>query len=264
MLLDNLPAAGNHDGGTGQVRARRYAYATLGDAGDAATRAGSELARRKIVRLNRDGTVPSANPFPGSPVYSFGHRNPKGLAWQPGTRTALRDRARPTGNDEVNLIEPGQNYGWPTAQGPNHPSPFRAPLVTYSPSVAPAGATFYRGAASAVDRQPLLHHAPRDPPAPAHASTRTGTKVVGDERLYQGEYGRLRDVVEGLDGALYVDHQQPRRPGQPGPGDDRILRIGPRAVAVRRSRSHPGHLAAARVPGAQGLGAARRRSRAGW
>jgi aldose sugar dehydrogenase len=228
VLLDNLPAGRIHDGGRVKFGPDGRLYATLGDASNAGAAQSPDTLAGKIFRLERDGTIPADNPFPGSPVYSLGHRNPQGLAWQPGTGRLYATEHGASGNDEVNLIERGANYGWPEAQGAAHPAPYRAPLAVYTPSVAPAGATFYDADAIpqwrgsfffATLRGAHLHRLVFDPADPR--------RVVVDERLYAGEYGRLRDVAQGPDGALYVTTSNRDGRGSPAAEDDRILRIGP-------------------------------------
>jgi glucose/arabinose dehydrogenase len=228
ILLEGLPAASIHDGGRLRFGPDDLLYVTLGDASEAPGAQEPGVLAGKIVRLNRDGTVPPDNPFPDSPVYTLGHRNSQGLAWEPNTGRLLATEHGATGNDEVNLIEAGLNYGWPAAQGADHRDPYRSPLAVYSPAIAPAGATFYSGDAIprwrgsflfATLRGTHLHRIRFDPQDP--------TRILEEERLYEGEYGRLRDVVQGPDGALYVATSNRDGRGGPNPDDDRILRIGP-------------------------------------
>ena len=228
VLLDDLPAANIHDGGRLKFGPDLLLYATLGDAAVATRAQDPASLAGKILRLNRDGSVPAGNPFPGSYVYTLGHRNPQGLSWQPTTGRLYATEHGPSGNDEVNLIEAGQNYGWPAAQGINHPAPFQSPLVVYSPAIAPAGATFYDAPAIPQWRGNFFFTAL----AGAHLQrivfdTANPRRIVVEERLLEGQFGRLRDVVPGPDGALYVATSNRDGRGSPAAADDRIVRIGP-------------------------------------
>ncbi|MDQ3812265.1 MAG: PQQ-dependent sugar dehydrogenase, partial [Chloroflexota bacterium] len=230
VILDDIPAGSIHDGGLLAFGPDAKLYVTTGDASQADLAQNRDSLAGKILRINPDGTVPADNPFPGSPVYSFGHRNPQGLAWQPQTRQLYATEHGPTGNDEVNLIEAGQNYGWPTAQGPQHPAPFRAPLAAYSPSVAPAGATFYTADLIPQWRGSFLFGTLRGTHLHRIAFDATDPRrVAAQEGLYEDTFGRLRAVVQGPDGAVYVTTSNRDGRGSPQAGDDRILRIAPAA-----------------------------------
>ncbi len=230
VLLDGIPGANIHNGGRVKFGPDGLLYITTGDAASSETAQDPQSLSGKILRIARDGSTPQDNPFPNSPVYSLGHRNPQGLAWQPRTGRLYATEHGPTGNDEVNLIEAGGNYGWPQAEGEQHGG-FNAPLVVYSTAIAPTGAVFYNHEAIpqwtgdlffTTLRGEHLHRIRLDPGDPS--------RVLEQERLYQGEYGRLRDVVLGPDGALYVATSNRDGRGSPGPDDDRILRIGPAAA----------------------------------
>ncbi|MGH2369729.1 MAG: PQQ-dependent sugar dehydrogenase, partial [Chloroflexota bacterium] len=218
-----------HDGGRVELGPDGRLYATLGDAADASLAQNRDSPAGKILRLERDGSIPADNPFPGSPVYTLGHRNVQGLAWQPGSGRLYATEHGPVGNDEVNLIERGQNYGWPQAQGREHAAPFRAPLAVYTPSIAPAGATFYDADAIAQWRGSFFFATLRG--THLHRIVFDGNepgRILAEEQLYAGTYGRLRDVAQGPDGALYLATSNRDGRGNPRPEDDRILRIGPR------------------------------------
>ena len=163
-------------------------------------------------------------------VYSLGHRNAQGFAWQPGTGRMFSTEHGPTGFDgpegwdEVNIVRRGGNYGWPTAFGPAQPPPFVAPVRLYPEPLAPSGATFVRRRGSAWTgdfifaclRGRQLRRLVLDDDA-----------IVGEEPLLQDAYGRLRTVVEGPDGDLYVLTSNRDGRGTPVAGDDRILRVTP-------------------------------------
>jgi glucose/arabinose dehydrogenase len=231
-LLNGVMGTRFHDGGRVKFGPDKRLYWTVGDA--TARNLSQDLSslNGKILRLNPDGTIPADNPFPKSPVYSYGHRNPQGLAWQPGTGRLYETEHGPTGGnekdcclDEINLIEPGKNYGWPNIRGNQTRDGMVAPVLHSgtSDTWAPSGAAFVtrgRWAGSLLFtglRGESLYRAAFDPT--------NARKVVTFERLFAHEFGRLRDVAEGPDGAIYLlTHNHDGR-GKPVPDDDRLLRL---------------------------------------
>ncbi|WP_322798656.1 PQQ-dependent sugar dehydrogenase [Thermoflexus sp.] len=235
VLVDNIPGANIHNGGRLAFGPDGKLYATTGDAAQRNLAQQLDSLAGKILRLNPDGTIPPDNPFPGSYVYSYGHRNPQGLAWHPTTGQLYSTEHGPTGEmglccrDELNLIRPGGNYGWPRVTGIAGDPRFIDPIL-YSgeeSTWAPAGMAFVTGDRLvpwkdhlffATLRGQHLHHVVLGP---------DGTSVVFHEELFRGEFGRIRDVVMGPDGALYFTTSNRDGRGQPRSGDDRILRIVP-------------------------------------
>ena len=181
----------------------------------------------KILRLADDGTTPAGNPY-GSPVWSWGHRNPQGIDWHPVTGDLFETEHGNTGNDEINVIDRGRNYGWPIIEGDQSRADMQTPITSFTPSVAPSGASFYRGTALPAFRNDLFVATLRgqallrvrlDP-----ANLR---RVQSIERLLNGRFGRLRDVVSGPDGFLYIATNNRDGRGVPASDDDRILRLVP-------------------------------------
>lgn len=228
VLLDGIPGAGIHDGGRIKFGPDGKLYITTGDAADPPIAKDLRSLGGKILRINPDGSIPEDNPFPGSPVWSYGHRNPQGIAWHPRTGKLFATEHGTSVHDEVNIIEPGKDYGWPTAIGPVRDPRFVDPILTFTPNIAPSGAAFisrsrYPGWEGdflfATLRCRHLHRAVlRSPDFGA---------VQSHERLLDGQYGRLRDVVLGPDGSLYVATNNRDGRGTPSEGDDRILRLLP-------------------------------------
>jgi len=226
VLLDDIPANTIHDGGRLRFGPDGLLYITTGDAANETLAQDVASYAGKILRLNADGTTPRGNPF-GSPVYSYGHRNPQGLDWHPATGDLWASEHGATGNDEINVVESGANYGWPLIQGNQTLPGMRAPITFYNPAVAPSGASFYRGQRFpqfannlfvATLRGTLLLRLRIDPSA---------RRLIGQERLLEGQFGRLRDVVTGPDGYLYFCTNNRDGRGDPTSDDDRIARLVP-------------------------------------
>lgn len=230
-LLDDARGGQVHDGGRVKIGPDGKLYWTMGESGSQDLAQSLDSLNGKILRLNLDGTIPADNPFPGSPIYSYGHRNPQGLAWQPGTNLLFETEHGPSGQqsccDELNLILPGQNYGWPRVYGDQVAEGTIPPLVHSGTSRdtvwAPGGMTFvsngpWAGSLVFVGlRGEALYRVTLDPsPQPG---------VLGLESYLQGQYGRLRDVVEGPDDALYIATSNKDGRGRPHDGDDQLLRL---------------------------------------
>lgn len=227
VLVDNIPAAQIHDGGRLRFGPDGLLYITAGDAAAMALAQDLGSLAGKLLRLNRDGSTPRTNPF-SSPIYSYGHRNPQGLDWHPATGDLWAAEHGNIGNDEVNVIDAGANFGWPVIQGAQSMAGMRTPITFYNPAIAPSGASFYRGTrfprfannlfVATLRGTHLLRLTP-DPSSPR--------RVVAEERLLDGTFGRLRDVVSGPDGLLYLATNNRDGRGAPSPTDDRILRLVP-------------------------------------
>jgi glucose/arabinose dehydrogenase len=230
VLIDNVAAANNHDGGRLKFGPDGKLYWSMGDAQESRRAQNLSSLNGKILRLNSDGSVPTDNPFPNSYVYSYGHRNPQGLAWQPKTGRLYATEHGPSGfqgccRDEVNFIELGKNYGWPEVRGDETREGMVPPVIHAGTSEtwAPAGASFAtRGpwAGSLLFtglRGQTLYRLPLDPNDPR----KTGQL----ERHFSRRFGRLRDVVEGPDGNLYLLTSNRDGRGSPVEDDDRIIRI---------------------------------------
>jgi glucose/arabinose dehydrogenase len=226
VLLDNIPAAQIHDGGRLRFGPDGLLYASAGDAADANNAQDVASLAGKILRLNRDGTTPRDNRF-SSPVFTYGHRNPQGFDWHPTSGEIWESEHGNNGNDEVNAIRTGLNFGWPRIEGTSTMSGMEAPITFFTPSIAPSGASFYHGQRVpqfvnnffvATLRGMHLLRLTVDP------STR---RVTAQERLLEGTFGRLRDVVFGPDGYLYFCTNNRDGRGNPMSGDDRVLRIVP-------------------------------------
>jgi glucose/arabinose dehydrogenase len=214
-VVEGLPAAGNHNGGRLAFGPDGMLYVTTGDAGQPATAQDPASLGGKILRLEPDGAIPADNPFPDSPVYSLGHRNPQGIAWTADGTLWATEFGQDTW-DELNRIEPGENYGWPIVEGSAGDPRFADPMQQWPPSEAsPSGMAHADGRLwiANLRGQSLREVDPRSP----------GESTVH----WLAEHGRMRDVVETPDGALWVLTNNTDGRGDPREGDDRILAFRP-------------------------------------
>ncbi len=229
-LLDDIPGASYHDGGRIQFGPDGKLYITTGDAGEPNFSQSLDSVAGKILRINSDGTVPKDNPWKDSPVYSIGHRNPQGIDWDANGNLVATEHGpsgwRGSAHDEINVIIPGTNYGWPDVIGDETMEGLQNPILhTGDDTWAPSGAEFYEGNKIpqwtgkyfvAALRGSHLHMIDFD---------LENNKVVSHEKLFQDEFGRLRDVQTGPDGFLYILTSNQDGRGSPANNDDRILRI---------------------------------------
>jgi glucose/arabinose dehydrogenase len=217
VVLDGLAKANNHDGGRIAFGPDGMLYATVGDAGDPSRAQDRTSLNGKILRMTPDGAVPPDNPIEGSLVYSLGHRNPQGIAWDDSGQLFAAEFGQDTW-DEFNRIEPGANYGWPEVEGiaDDANSRFTDPLVQWStddasPSgLAHLGGTFFL-AGLGGERLWVL--------------TPDRDDGVDDTDFFDGEFGRIRDAVAGPDGALWLLTNNTDGRGSPSAADDRLLRV---------------------------------------
>ncbi|MGW9167530.1 PQQ-dependent sugar dehydrogenase [Agromyces sp. NPDC055658] len=213
-VLTGIPKAGNHDGGRIAFGPDGMLYATTGDAGVGEAAQDPDSLSGKILRMTPDGAPAPGNPF-GTLVYTLGHRNPQGIAWDASGGMWAAEFGQNTW-DELNRIEPGSNYGWPVVEGAAGDPRYVDPVVQWSTSEASPSAL-------AVIGDTLFLAALRGQRiwtvAPASAAEPTTTP------WFAGEFGRIREVVESPDGALWFLTNNTDGRGSPREGDDRLLSV---------------------------------------
>lgn len=203
-IIAQLPGGGIHNGCRIRFGPDGKLYVTTGDAAHREIAQDTLSLGGKILRLNDDGSIPEDNPFPDSPVYTLGHRNGQGLDWHPVTKILFESEHGPSGfdgpggGDEINLVEAGKNYGWPTIHHHQSADGMVSPIVEFTPAVAPTGASFCRGKlfyafkgdffVAALVGKRLLR---------VKLDSLKGRTVAMIDPLLMNVYGRLRDVVEG-------------------------------------------------------------------
>lgn len=221
IIIDDIPGAIYHDGGRMEFGPDGLLYITTGDATDADIAQDINSSGGKVLRLNDDGTIPSGNPF-DSPVYSYGHRNPQGLAWDDQNRLWLTEHGRSgltSGLDEVNLIKTGGNYGWPVIEGDETETGMTEPVAHSGPSVtwAPASAVFWNGSIFFGGlKGEALYEAVLD-----------GDQILEVKTYLKGQYGRIRTVEIGPDNMFYLTTSNKDNRGSVRDGDDKIIRLNP-------------------------------------
>jgi len=235
ILLDNIPGARNHNGSRLAVGPDRYLYITTGDAQNSSLAQKRSSLAGKVLRLTLDGHPAPGNPFDNA-VYSFGHRNVQGIVFHPGTGALYITEHGPADNDEVNLIKKGGNYGWPKVRGfcDGWAEKFFCrknnviePLFAWTPTIAPSGIDFYNAELIPGWKGNLLFTTLKGSALYRLVFSQDGNRIIKQEVYFQGQFGRLRDVLVGPQGEVYLATSNRDGRGTPAANDDRILRIQP-------------------------------------
>ncbi|MEC1697950.1 PQQ-dependent sugar dehydrogenase [Schinkia azotoformans] len=209
-MLSSLPGGRIHNGGRLEIGPENKLFITVGDAGVPESAQNLEVLSGKILRMNLDGSIPNDNPFKNSYIYSYGHRNPQGMAWDEGGKMYAAEHGQ-TAHDEINVIIPGGNYGWPVIQGDEEREGMIKPLFhSGNETWAPSGLAFNKGKlyVAALRGQQIRAF---------DLQARTSAPVFEN-------VGRIRDLLVD-DNYLYFITNNTDGRGSPNPNDDHLLRI---------------------------------------
>ena len=219
-ILDKIPGSAFSNGGIIKFGPDGKLYVGTGSVSDFSDEPQNlDSLSGKILRLNDDGTIPSDNPFEESYVFTLGHRNPTGLAWNSQGQMYATETG-PTKNDEINLIKAGSNYGWPEVQCFSKIINLVNPIECFDPGLEPGGIIFYSGDKFDIDNQMIF--------ATQKATNLFKVQIKDDgvnlDRILSG-VGRIRDVGQGPDGYVYIITTNTDGKAFPAPDDDKLLRI---------------------------------------
>lgn len=218
IIVDKIPGASNHDGGRIKFDPDGLLYITTGDASQPSLAQNKDSLAGKILRVTDEGQAASGNPF-GTRIYSYGHRNPQGITWDSQGSLWATEHGQ-SATDELNLIEPGKNYGWPEIRGDQTSSGMESPILQSGTDTwAPAGAAFFEGSIYFGGlRAQILYQAIID-----------GNKATLKTH-FKGKFGRIREVILGPDNMLYITTSNRDGRGNPTSDDDRIIMINPQKL----------------------------------
>ncbi|MBM7619293.1 glucose/arabinose dehydrogenase [Bacillus tianshenii] len=210
-LLEDIPGAIYHNGGRIAIGPDNMLYVTVGDATIPEEAQNTGSLSGSILRMELDGSIPKDNPIPDSYVYSFGHRNPQGLAWDRETGMLYESEHGPSARDEINIIEPGKNYGWPVISGSEEENGMETPLFNSGTNTwAPSGLVYHNGSLFVASLR-------------GEMIRKFELESKKEYALVEG-FGRMRDVLVDGDTIYAVTNNTDGR-GNPIPEDDRLIKI---------------------------------------
>ncbi|MFD0763581.1 PQQ-dependent sugar dehydrogenase [Mucilaginibacter lutimaris] len=225
VLLDNIPAASTHNGTRLAISPDKKLFITSGDAATSSRAQDMNNPAGKIQRINLDGSIPADNPFPGSPVWTFGHRNPQGLVFV-GDRLYSSEHGNAT-DDEINIIQKGRNFGWPNVEGYCNTADEKGfcqvnqvaePIQAWTPTIAPSGLDYYNNNAIPQWKGSLLLAVLKNSELLQLKLNAEGTGVTTISSFYKGKYGRMRDIAISPDGKVYIITSNG--------GNDKLIEVG--------------------------------------
>jgi aldose sugar dehydrogenase len=225
VLLDNIGASTVHNGSRLMISPDLKLFITTGDASNQANSQDTAVINGKILRINLDGSIPDDNPFPGSPIWSYGHRNPQGLVMVNGK--IFSSEHGPDTDDEINIIQKGRDYGWPDVMGYCDLSAEQAfcqahqvvePIKAWTPTIAPSGLDYYDKDQIPQWKNSLLLATLKDSRLIQLQLDDAQEKVISTQEFYVNKYGRMRDICISPAGDVYVCTSN-------GNGADKLIRI---------------------------------------
>lgn len=215
IVVDNIPGGTFHNGGRIKFGPDKFLYITTGDAENPSQAQDKNSLAGKILKVTTDGKSAPGNHF-NNLVYSYGHRNPQGIVWDTNGRLWVTEHGQ-SAQDELNKIESGKNYGWPVIRGNESRTGMETPVVNSNLATwAPAGA--------AIINNVIYFGGLRGSSLYSADLSQNPLEV---REHFKNEFGRVRDVVTGLDGMLYITTSNTDGRGNPQENDDKILRINP-------------------------------------
>ncbi|MFC1649511.1 PQQ-dependent sugar dehydrogenase [Patescibacteria group bacterium] len=224
IVFDGIPGARFHDGGKIEFGPDGYLYVTTGDAGNENAAQDISSLSGKMLRIHDDGSIPENNPF-NNAVWSYGHRNPQGLVWDSNDQLWSAEHGPSgleTGNDEVNLIKRGGNYGWPVIRGRELADGMESPVIESGKDET------WAPAAIAVVQDRVFFTGLRG--EALYSAEIEGERLVNLKRNFFGQFGRLRALKLGPDGYLYMSTSNTDGRGESREGDDKIIRVDPKKL----------------------------------
>ncbi len=240
-IIEAIPASQYHSGTRLRFGPDGKLYITTGDATKQSRAQQLSSINGKTLRLNDDGTIPADNPFINqkdarAEIWTYGHRNAQGMDFQPESGLMFQTEHGPSiidgvslfkrrGGDEVNIVERGKNYGWAKISHNMTRTGMETPIIEYSPAIAPASGMFYRGNLFPELKNNFLFGALK-----GEAIIRLvldGRRIVSQDKLFEKQYGRVREIAESPNGSIYFSTSNRDGRGEPSKEDDRILRIVP-------------------------------------
>lgn len=222
-IIDNIAAASIHNGSRLLIIDNKL-FISTGDASDQALPQNTSARNGKILRLNLDGTIPSDNPIPNNPVWSYGHRNPQGLVY--ANSILYSSEHGPSTDDEVNIIEKGRNYGWPDVRGFCNEggeqtfcsaNNVKEPIQAWTPTIATSGLDYYSGDLIPQWKNSLLLATLKNQRLVQLKLDDTHISVTETKEFFTNSYGRMRDICISPDGRVFICTSNG--------GDDKIILV---------------------------------------